>query len=68
MGPREVKAFCRIDREGEKLLETAVTRLGFSARAYDRSLTGQGENSYWYLRDSTGLARAALTDCQLTVR
>jgi magnesium chelatase family protein len=38
MGPKEVKAFCRIDREGEKLLETAVTRLGFSARAYDRSL------------------------------
>ena len=38
MGPKEVKAFCRIDREGEKLLETAVNRLGFSARAYDRSL------------------------------
>jgi magnesium chelatase family protein len=38
MGPREVKAFCRIGREGEKLLETAVSRLGFSARAYDRSL------------------------------
>jgi len=33
-----VKTFCRIDREGEKLLEAAVTRLGFSARAYDRSL------------------------------
>jgi magnesium chelatase family protein len=38
MGPKEVKAFCRIDREGEKLLEAAVTKLGFSARAYDRSL------------------------------
>lgn len=38
MGPKEVKAFCRIDWEGEKLLEAAVTRLGFSARAYDRSL------------------------------
>jgi len=38
MGPKEVKAFCRIDGEGEKLLEAAVTRLGFSARAYDRSL------------------------------
>ncbi|MDP2914332.1 MAG: ATP-binding protein [Candidatus Aminicenantes bacterium] len=38
MGPREVKAYCRIDREGEKLLEAAVNRLGFSARAYDRSL------------------------------
>ncbi len=38
MGPREVKEFCAIGAEGEKLLETAVTRLGFSARAYDRSL------------------------------
>jgi len=38
MGPKEVKAFCRIDREGEKLLEAAMTKLGFSARAYDRSL------------------------------
>ncbi len=38
MGVREVKAFCRIDREGERLLEAAVTKLGFSARAYDRSL------------------------------
>lgn len=40
IGPKEVKAFCGIDREGEKLLETAVTRLGFSARAYDRQLKG----------------------------
>jgi magnesium chelatase family protein len=38
MGPREVKAFCRIGPEGERLLEAAVTKLGFSARAYDRSL------------------------------
>ena len=38
MGPKEVKAFCRIDGEGERLLEAAVSKLGFSARAYDRSL------------------------------
>jgi magnesium chelatase family protein len=38
MGTKEVKIFCRIGREGEKLLEAAVDRLGFSARAYDRSL------------------------------
>jgi magnesium chelatase family protein len=38
MGTKEVKKFCRVDSEGEKLLEMAVTRLGFSARAYDRSL------------------------------
>jgi len=38
MGPREVKAHCRIDGEGERLLETAVNRLGLSARGYDRIL------------------------------
>ena len=38
MGPKEVKTHCRIGREGEKLLEAAVNRLGFSTRAYDRSL------------------------------
>jgi len=38
MGPKEVKAYCRIDKEGERLLEEAVNKLGFSARAYDRSL------------------------------
>ncbi|MCJ7565456.1 MAG: hypothetical protein MUP52_12835 [Candidatus Aminicenantes bacterium] len=38
IGPKEVKAFCGIDREGEKLVEAAVRRLGFSARAYDRLL------------------------------
>ncbi len=38
MGPREVKELCRLPAEAEKLLETAVTKLGFSARAYDRVL------------------------------
>jgi len=38
MGPKEVKEFCRLPPEAEKLLETAVTKLGFSARAYDRVL------------------------------
>jgi magnesium chelatase family protein len=38
MESKDVKAFCRIDRDGLQLLETAVNRLGFSARAYDRSL------------------------------
>lgn len=38
MGPREVKAYCPVGREGLQLLETAVNKLGFSARAYDRSL------------------------------
>jgi magnesium chelatase family protein len=38
MGPRDIKKHCAIPPEAEKLLETAVTRLGFSARAYDRVL------------------------------
>ena len=38
MGPKEVKQFCSLPAEAEKLLEMAVTKLGFSARAYDRVL------------------------------
>ena len=38
MGPKEVKQFCVLPAEAEKLLEMAVTKLGFSARAYDRVL------------------------------
>ena len=38
VGPKDVKRHCPISAEGEKLLEMAVTRLGFSARAYDRVL------------------------------
>jgi len=38
MGTREVRAFCPIGPGEEALLEAAVNALGFSARAYDRSL------------------------------
>jgi len=38
METRDVKKFCPLGEEGQKLLETAVTRLGFSARAYTRVL------------------------------
>jgi magnesium chelatase family protein len=38
MGTREIKKFCSVGPESQKLLETAVTKLGFSARAYDRIL------------------------------
>lgn len=38
MGTKEVKRFCRVDEEGKALLEMAVNRLGFSARAYTRIL------------------------------
>lgn len=38
MGPREVRQFCALPPEAERLLETAVVKLGFSARGYDRVL------------------------------
>jgi magnesium chelatase family protein len=38
MGSKEVRHFCRLDEGGAALLKTAMTRLGFSARAYDRIL------------------------------
>jgi magnesium chelatase family protein len=33
-----IRKYCRIDAEGERMLEQAMTRLGLSARAYDRIL------------------------------
>jgi magnesium chelatase family protein len=38
MTPRMIRTYCRIDTNGEKLLENAMRRLGLSARAYDRIL------------------------------
>jgi len=38
MPPKLIRKYCAISAEGEKLLETAVTRLGLSARAHDRIL------------------------------
>lgn len=38
MGGREIKEFCAIDSACEELMKTAITRLGLSARAYDRIL------------------------------
>jgi len=38
MGTKDVKKHCPVDEEGEMLLEMAVTKLGFSARAYTRVL------------------------------
>jgi len=38
MGTKEVKKYCQVDDEGRELLEMAVNRLGFSARAYTRVL------------------------------
>jgi len=38
MDTKEIKLFCQIDENGRKLLEMAVNRLGFSARAFTRVL------------------------------
>jgi magnesium chelatase family protein len=38
MTPRMIRRYCRIDTHSEQMLESAMTRLGLSARAYDRIL------------------------------
>ena len=38
MGSKAIRRFCAISPESETLLQTAITRLGLSARAYDRIL------------------------------
>ncbi len=36
MGSKEVRHYCKLDSSGEELLKMAMTKLGLSARAYDR--------------------------------
>jgi magnesium chelatase family protein len=38
MTPRTMRRFCKLASESEKQMENAITRLGLSARAYDRIL------------------------------
>ena len=38
MGVRQIKKFCRLEKEAEELLKTAILKLKMSARAYDRIL------------------------------
>jgi len=38
MSTRLLRRYCQIDEASEKLLETAITRMGLSARAHDRIL------------------------------
>jgi magnesium chelatase family protein len=38
MPPKWIRKFCALSGDGEKLLETAIARLGLSARAHDRIL------------------------------
>jgi magnesium chelatase family protein len=36
LGPKQIKEFCPLDKESKDLLNMAISRLGLSARAYDR--------------------------------
>ncbi len=38
MRPKQIKKYCRLDPQGQSILEQAVQRLGLSARAYHRIL------------------------------
>jgi magnesium chelatase family protein len=38
MGTKDIKRYCGVKPEGEKLLEVAINKLGLSARAYSRVL------------------------------
>ena len=38
MGSKEVREYCRLNEAGSELLRMAMTKLGLSARAYDRIL------------------------------
>lgn len=38
MTSRLIRKYCKLDEACEHMLETAMTRLGLSARAYDRIL------------------------------
>ncbi len=38
MQSKEIQSFCKLDSAGEDLLKMAITKLGLSARAYDRIL------------------------------
>ena len=38
MAPRQIRKYCQVEGEARSLLETAMDRLGLSARAYDRIL------------------------------
>ena len=38
MGSKEIKRYCSVKDDAEKLLETAINKLGLSARAYSRVL------------------------------
>ena len=38
MQSKDIRSYCKLDSAGEELLKMAITKLGLSARAYDRIL------------------------------
>ena len=38
MGEPEMRQYCKLDEPAQKILESAIEKLGFSARAYNRIL------------------------------
>ncbi len=38
MPDKEIKLYCSVDEESQKLIEMAIEKLGFSARAYTKVL------------------------------
>lgn len=38
MQSKDIQSFCKLDSAGEELLKMTITKLGLSARAYDRIL------------------------------
>jgi len=38
MGAKDIKRYCAVREEADKLLESAINKLGLSARAYSRVL------------------------------
>jgi len=38
MQSKEIREFCKLDSAGDELLKMAITKLGLSARAYNRIL------------------------------
>lgn len=38
MQSKEIRKYCKVDEQGQELLKMAITKLGLSARAYDRIL------------------------------
>ena len=38
MQAKDIRKYCQLDEQSQELLKTAITKLGLSARAYDRIL------------------------------